>query len=129
MRPTLAAEELKRNLTQCLTTTFALADRPARESPERCPAVPAFSEHRDLGAAIATSVQCVPRTVTLSNCCPLGKALRYLGVIVLTRCRGSVIETQEGKRRAGRRIRLGAGLASGYACQRRALAEVLDGPI
>lgn len=35
MRPTLAAEELKRNLTQYLTTTFALADRPARESLER----------------------------------------------------------------------------------------------
>lgn len=35
MRPTLAAEELKRNLTQYLTTTFALADWPARESLER----------------------------------------------------------------------------------------------
>ena len=35
MRPTLAAEELKRNLTQYLTTTFSLADRPARESLER----------------------------------------------------------------------------------------------
>jgi replicative superfamily II helicase len=35
MRPTLAAEELKRNLTQYLTTTFALADRPAREGLER----------------------------------------------------------------------------------------------
>ena len=35
MKPTLAAEELKRNLTQYLTTTFALADRPARESLER----------------------------------------------------------------------------------------------
>jgi replicative superfamily II helicase len=35
VRPTLAAEELKRNLTQYLTTTFALADRPARESLER----------------------------------------------------------------------------------------------
>ncbi|MGH3282816.1 MAG: hypothetical protein ACRDNW_27325, partial [Trebonia sp.] len=35
MRPTLAAEELKRNLTQYLTTTFALADRPARDSLER----------------------------------------------------------------------------------------------
>ena len=35
MRPTLAAEELKRNLTQYLTTTFALADQPAREGLER----------------------------------------------------------------------------------------------
>ena len=35
MRPMLAAEELKRNLTQYLTTTFALADRPAREGLER----------------------------------------------------------------------------------------------
>jgi replicative superfamily II helicase len=35
MRPTLAAEELKRNLTQYLTTTFALADRPAQEGLER----------------------------------------------------------------------------------------------
>ena len=35
MRPTLAAEELQRNLTQYLTTTFALADQPAREGLER----------------------------------------------------------------------------------------------
>jgi replicative superfamily II helicase len=35
MRPTLAAEELKRNLTQYLTTTFALADQPARDGLER----------------------------------------------------------------------------------------------
>ena len=35
VRPTLAAEELKRNLTQYLTTTFALADQPAREGLER----------------------------------------------------------------------------------------------
>ena len=31
MKPTLAADELKRNLTQYLTTTFALSDQPARE--------------------------------------------------------------------------------------------------
>jgi hypothetical protein len=35
VRPTLAAEELKRNLTQYLTTTFALADQPAREGLEQ----------------------------------------------------------------------------------------------
>ena len=35
MRPTLAADELKRNLTQYLTTTFALADQPARDGLER----------------------------------------------------------------------------------------------
>jgi replicative superfamily II helicase len=35
VRPTLAAEELKRNLTQYLTTTFALADQAAREGLER----------------------------------------------------------------------------------------------
>ncbi len=35
MKPTLAAEELKRNLTQYLTTTFALADRPVRDGLER----------------------------------------------------------------------------------------------
>ncbi|WP_248965309.1 DEAD/DEAH box helicase [Sphaerisporangium perillae] len=35
MRPTLAAEELQRSLTQYLTTTFALADQPVREALER----------------------------------------------------------------------------------------------
>lgn len=35
MRPTLAAEELKRNPTEYLTTTFALTDRLAREGLER----------------------------------------------------------------------------------------------
>ena len=35
MRPTLAAEELKTNLTQYLSTTFALADPPVREALER----------------------------------------------------------------------------------------------
>ncbi|GII75682.1 DEAD/DEAH box helicase [Sphaerisporangium rufum] len=35
MRPTLAAEELRRSLTQYLTTTFALADPPVREALER----------------------------------------------------------------------------------------------
>jgi replicative superfamily II helicase len=35
VRPTLAAEELKRNLTQYLATTFALADQPAREELKR----------------------------------------------------------------------------------------------
>ncbi|GIH72632.1 DEAD/DEAH box helicase [Sphaerimonospora thailandensis] len=35
MRPTLAAEELRQSLTQYLTTTFALADRPVREALER----------------------------------------------------------------------------------------------
>jgi replicative superfamily II helicase len=35
VRPSLAAEELKQNLTQYLSTTFALADRPAREGLER----------------------------------------------------------------------------------------------
>jgi hypothetical protein len=43
VRPTLAAEELKRNLTQYLSTTFALADRPVRESLER------FLNHPDYG--------------------------------------------------------------------------------
>ena len=43
VRPTLAAEELKRNLTQFLSTTFALADRPVREGPER------FLNHPDRG--------------------------------------------------------------------------------
>jgi hypothetical protein len=37
MKPTLAAEELQRNLTHYLTTTFALADEPAREGLERFP--------------------------------------------------------------------------------------------
>ena len=32
MRPTLAAEELRRNLTQYLSTTFALADPPVRDA-------------------------------------------------------------------------------------------------
>ncbi len=35
MKPTLAAEELKRNLTQYLTTTFAVTDRPVRDGLER----------------------------------------------------------------------------------------------
>ena len=35
MRPTLAAEELKTNLTQYLSTTFALADPPVREGLEK----------------------------------------------------------------------------------------------
>jgi ATP-dependent helicase YprA (DUF1998 family) len=35
VRPTLAAEELKRNITQYLSTTFALADQPVREGLER----------------------------------------------------------------------------------------------
>ena len=35
MRPTLAAEELKTNLTQYLSTTFALADPPVREALEQ----------------------------------------------------------------------------------------------
>ena len=35
MRPTLAAEELKTNLTQYLSTTFALADPPVREALEK----------------------------------------------------------------------------------------------
>ena len=35
MRPTLAAEELKTNLTQYLSTTFALADLPVREGLEK----------------------------------------------------------------------------------------------
>ena len=35
MRPTLAAEELKTNLTQYLSTTFALADQPVREALEK----------------------------------------------------------------------------------------------
>jgi hypothetical protein len=43
VRPTLAAEELKRNLTQYLSTTFALADRPVRENLER------FLNHPDYG--------------------------------------------------------------------------------
>ena len=35
MKPTLAAEELQTNLTQYLSTTFALADPPVRESLEK----------------------------------------------------------------------------------------------
>ena len=35
MKPTLAAEELKTNLTQYLSTTFALADPPVREALEK----------------------------------------------------------------------------------------------
>ena len=35
MRPTLAAEELKTNLTQYLSTTFALADPPVRDALEK----------------------------------------------------------------------------------------------
>ncbi|MCT9934557.1 DEAD/DEAH box helicase [Planotetraspora sp. A-T 1434] len=35
MRPTLAAEELRRSLTQYLTTTFALAEQPVRDALER----------------------------------------------------------------------------------------------
>jgi hypothetical protein len=35
VKPTLAADELKRNLTQYLTTTFALSDQPAREGLKR----------------------------------------------------------------------------------------------
>lgn len=35
MRPTLAAEDVRRNLTQYLTTTFALADEPVREGLEK----------------------------------------------------------------------------------------------
>ncbi|MFE0153215.1 DEAD/DEAH box helicase [Nonomuraea sp. NPDC059007] len=35
MKPTLAAEELRRSLTQYLTTTFALAEPPVREALER----------------------------------------------------------------------------------------------
>jgi hypothetical protein len=37
MKPTLAAEELRRNLTHYLTTTFALADEPVRDGLERFP--------------------------------------------------------------------------------------------
>ena len=53
MRPTLAAEELKRNLTQYLTTTFALADQPVREGLERFlnhPATRASSAGRTCGS-------------------------------------------------------------------------------
>ena len=35
MRPTLAADELQRSLTQYLTTTFALAEKPVRDALER----------------------------------------------------------------------------------------------
>jgi hypothetical protein len=35
VRPTLAGEELKTNLTQYLSTTFALADPPVREALEK----------------------------------------------------------------------------------------------
>ncbi|MFC7648604.1 hypothetical protein ACFQX6_55280 [Streptosporangium lutulentum] len=35
MKPTLAADELRKNLTQYLTTTFALAEKPVREALER----------------------------------------------------------------------------------------------
>jgi replicative superfamily II helicase len=43
VRPTLAAEELKRNLTQYLSTTFALAEQPVREGLNR------FLNHPDHG--------------------------------------------------------------------------------
>src|SRR4051794_7380211 len=43
MKPTLAAEELQRSLTQYLTTTFALAEAPVREALER------FLNHREQG--------------------------------------------------------------------------------
>src|SRR5271165_6332269 len=43
VRPTLAAEELKRNITQYLSTTFALADQPVRDGLER------FLNHPDHG--------------------------------------------------------------------------------
>ncbi|MEV5704674.1 DEAD/DEAH box helicase [Actinoallomurus sp. NPDC052274] len=43
MRPTLAAEEVRWNLTQYLTTTFALADEDVREGLER------FLDHPELG--------------------------------------------------------------------------------
>jgi hypothetical protein len=35
VKPTLAAQELRRNLTQYLTTTFARADEPVRDGLER----------------------------------------------------------------------------------------------
>ncbi|MEV2273868.1 hypothetical protein [Nonomuraea africana] len=35
MKPTLAADELQRNLIQYLTATFALAEKPVREALER----------------------------------------------------------------------------------------------
>ena len=57
MRPTLAAEELKRNLTQYLTTTFALADRPARESLERFLNDPANGMFRGPYLRIRTAVR------------------------------------------------------------------------
>ncbi|MEV6769686.1 DEAD/DEAH box helicase [Nocardia sp. NPDC051030] len=43
MKPTLAAEELRKSLTQYLTTTFALAEPPVREALER------FLEHPQQG--------------------------------------------------------------------------------
>ncbi|GAA0322276.1 DEAD/DEAH box helicase [Actinoallomurus spadix] len=43
MRPTLAAEEVRRNLTQYLTTTFALADEDVRDGLAR------FLDHPELG--------------------------------------------------------------------------------
>ncbi len=43
VKPTLAAEELRRNLTEYLTTTFALADGPVREGFER------FLNHHQTG--------------------------------------------------------------------------------
>jgi hypothetical protein len=43
VRPTPAAEELKRNITQYLSTTFALADQPVRDGLER------FLNHPDHG--------------------------------------------------------------------------------
>jgi ATP-dependent helicase YprA (DUF1998 family) len=54
VRPTLAAEELKRNLTQYLTTTFALADRPARDGLERFLNDPAQGMFRGLYLRIRT---------------------------------------------------------------------------
>ena len=57
MRPTLAAEELKTNLTQYLSTTFALADPPVREALEK------FLNHPatwDLPGAVPADPDTVP---------------------------------------------------------------------
>jgi hypothetical protein len=55
VRPTLAAEELKRNLTQYLSTTFALADQPVRDGLDRFLNHPDHGIFRGMRSVIATA--------------------------------------------------------------------------
>src|SRR5262245_45600520 len=49
MKPTLAAEEVRRNLTQYLTTTFALADEDVRDGLAK------FLDHPELVATVSSA--------------------------------------------------------------------------